>query len=151
LAGINYEREVPIENFFKSVGETTLAAHEIVTEISIPGLPPKTGGAFMKLTQGSEGCAKVNVAVLVTMQKDKCEAARIAIGSCAPTTLRAFEAESIIKGNAVTDESIALAAVSAACATSPISDVRSTLEYRKKMVIHLVKTALKTAAERAQG
>jgi CO/xanthine dehydrogenase FAD-binding subunit len=48
------------------------------------------------------------------------------------------------------EKSIKEASALASEAATPISDVRSTAEYRKEMVRILVKDALQKAAERAQ-
>ena len=98
IAGVDAEKEIPIEDFFVDVGKTTLGPHEIVTEILVPNLPSGSGGAFMKISKTAEDIAKVNAAVLVTMADGKCEDARIALGSVAPTPIRAVEAERVIKG-----------------------------------------------------
>ena len=143
-------REIPIEEFFVDVGKTAIGPHEIVTEIVVPSLPSGSGSAFMKLSKTAEDIAKVNAAVLVTLADGKCEDARIAVGSVAPTPVRATKAEEAIKGQEMNEKSIKEASALAAEAATPISDVRSTAEYRKEMVRILVKDALQKAAERAQ-
>ena len=150
IMGADSEREIPIEEFFVDVGKTAIGPHEIVTEIVVPGLPSGSGSAFMKLSKTAEDIAKVNAAVLVTLADGKCEDARIAVGSVAPTPVRATKAEEAIKGQEMNEKSIKEASALAAEAATPISDVRSTAEYRKEMVRILVKDALQKAAERAQ-
>jgi len=102
--------------------------------------------AFMKLSKTAEDIAKVNAAVAVTMADGVCADAKIALGSVAPTPLRAREAEGLLMGKQMTTETIEAAAAAAAKAASPISDVRSTAAYRREMVRILVKDALTTAA-----
>jgi carbon-monoxide dehydrogenase medium subunit len=105
----------------------------------------------MKLSKTAEDIAKVNVAVMVTLADGKFEDARIALGSVAPTPIRATKAEEAIKGQEMNEKSIAEASAAAAEAATPISDIRSTADYRKEMVRILVKDALQEAAERAQA
>ncbi len=151
IVGVDAEREIPIEKFFVDVGKTAIGPHEIVTEIVVPSLPSGSGCAFMKLSKTAEDIAKVNAAVIVTMVGGRCEDARIALGSVAPTPIRATKAEEEIKGQEMTEKSIAEASASAAEAAMPITDVRSTADYRKEMVRILVKDALQEAAGRAQA
>jgi carbon-monoxide dehydrogenase medium subunit len=151
IVGVDAEREIPIEEFFVDVGKTAIGPHEIVTEIVVPNLPSGSGSAFMKLSKTAEDIAKVNVAVLVTLADGKCEDARIAVGSVAPTPIRATKAEEALKGEEMNAKSIAEASALAAEAATPISDVRSTAEYRKEMVRILVKDALEKAVGRAQA
>ena len=151
IAGAKGERVIPIEDFFVNVGETVLEPHEIVTEISAPSLPAGTGSAFMKLSKTAEDIAKVNAAVTVSIADGKCKEARIALGSVAPTPIRVPRAEDAIKGEKFDEKTIAEAAEAAAETVKPISDVRSTAEYRKEMVMVLVKGALEKAKARAKA
>jgi carbon-monoxide dehydrogenase medium subunit len=150
IVGVDAEREIPIEEFFVDAGKTALGPHEIVTEIVVPSLPSGSGSAFMKLSKTAEDIAKVNAAVMVTLAGGRCEDARIALGSVAPTPIRAIGAETMMKGQKMDKKTIEEASASAAEAATPISDIRSTAEYRKEMVRILVKDALQKAAERAQ-
>ena len=151
IVGVDAEREIPIEEFFVDAGKTALGPHEIVTEIVVPSLPSGSGSAFMKLSKTAEDIAKVNAAVMVTLAGGRCEDARIALGSVAPTPIRAIGAETMMKGQKMDKKTIEEASASAAEAATPISDIRSTAEYRKEMVRILVKDALQEAAGRAQA
>jgi carbon-monoxide dehydrogenase medium subunit len=151
ITGKTSKRELPIEDFFVALGQTALKPHEIVTEIVIPALSSGSGTAFLKLSKTAEDIAKVNVAVMVTLADGKCHDAKIAVGSVAPTPIRAVKAEAVMKGEDMDKGVIGEAAEAAAEAASPISDVRSTAEYRKEMVRVLVRDALETAFARAQA
>jgi carbon-monoxide dehydrogenase medium subunit len=151
IAGAGSEREIPVDDFFVDVGRTALKPHEMVTEISVPGLPPGSVGAFVKLSRTAEDIAKVNVAVMLKMTGKKCAEAGIALGSVAPIPLRARGAEEVLKGEAMDRKTIEAASRAASEAVKPISDVRSTAAYRKEMVKVLVKDALEKAAGRYQA
>ena len=151
ITGVGGEREIPIEEFFVEVGKTALKPHEIVTSVLVPNIPTGSGTAFLKLSKTADDIAKVNAAVLVTLSGGKCLDAKIALGSVAPTPLRAMKAEKVLQGQRVNEETIAAAAAAAAEAACPISDIRSTAQYRKEMVRVLVKDALEKAAARARG
>ena len=49
IKGLNEERTIPIEEFFKGPGETILKTGEMVTELIIPKPLPNTGSAYWKL------------------------------------------------------------------------------------------------------
>ena len=151
IVGANGEREIAIEELFLDAGKSSLGSDEILTEIIVPTLPAGTAGAFMKLSKTAEDIAKINVAVSVTMSGGKCDQARIALGSVAPTPIRATQAEEALKGQALDEQSIAGASEKAAEAAAPISDIRSTADYRKEMVRVLVRDALIKSADRAKG
>ena len=75
----------------------------------------------------------------------------IVLGAVAPTVIRASSAEACFRGRMITDSLIEDAATVAMEEVSPITDIRSTAEYRKKIVKVLVARALKKALERANN
>lgn len=151
IAGTGAEKVIPIEDLFVAVGETSLVPNEVVTEIFVPSLPARTGGAFKKLAKTMDDIAKVNVAVTVTVADGTCKEAKIALGSVAPTPIRVTKAEEALKGQKLDEKTITRAAEIAAESIKPITDVRSTAGYRREMAKVLVKDALEKAAARARA
>lgn len=149
IASVDGEKLIPIEDFYEGVNKTVLAPHEIVTEIIIPGISAGTGMAFLKIGKTGATVAKVNAAVLLVLADGKCTEARIALGAVAPTVIRAAKVEEVLKGEKVDGSLIEKAAAIAADEASPITDFRSTAEYRRLMVKALVKEALHKAVARA--
>ena len=151
IAGLGPERQIPIEGFFTGVNQTILQPSEIVTKITIPAFPSGTGTAFYKLARTAGDIAKVNVAVRLRMKINRCEDVRIALGSVAPTVIRARKAEGILQGQKLEQKALAAAAEAAAEETRPINDVRSSADYRRKMVRVLVRRTVEKAAERVKA
>ena len=151
IAGMAGEREIPIEEFFLAPGKTAVGPHELVVEIVVPAPAAGSAGAFLKLSKTSEDIAKVNVAVMVQLEGGACSSARIAVGSAAPTPVRAAAAERLLAGRQLDAAAATEAAEAAAQAVCPISDVRSTAGYRQQMVRVLARDALLKAAARAAG
>jgi len=149
IVGVDGEKLIPIEDFYVGVNKTVLAHHEIVTEIIIPGVSAGTGMAFLKIGKTGATVAKVNAAVLLELNDGKCTEVRIALGAVAPTVIRAVKAEAILKGEKIDDGLIEKAAAAASAEANPITDFRSTEEYRRLMVKMLVKDALQKAAAEA--
>jgi carbon-monoxide dehydrogenase medium subunit len=85
------------------------------------------------------------------MKDGICQDVRIALGAVAPTPVRARKAEEAVRGKPLTAETIAEAARLAPTETRPISDVRSSAEYRKKIVGVYTKRALEQALARVQA
>lgn len=144
------KRTISIENFFLNPGENALKPYEILTEFSIPALPPHTGTSFMKLGRTAEDLAKINAAVTITVSGNVCKYARIALGSVAPTPMRARKAEEALVGNKLDDGVIEDAAKQAAYETKPVSDTRSTAAYRKEVSRIITRRMIRTAVERAK-
>jgi len=149
IEGGKEDKIVAIEDFFVDVGKTIVEPGQIVTEIQIPAVSLQTGAAFFKLKPVKASISKVNAAVMVGIKDDTCNKAKIALGSVAPKMIRAMRAEETIRGKMVDEALIIRAAEVAAEESKPITDLRSTAEYRKEMVAILVKRAIKAALERA--
>ena len=147
------ERSVPLGEFFTGPGQTVLKSEEILTEIRIPKMSAQTGAAFIKLgKRKAMAIAVVSAAVRLTLAKDgKISQARIALGSVAPVPLRAAKAEKILEGQTPTEELFIKAGQKASADASPITDLRSTAEYRKKMVAVLTRRALSEAWAQLEG
>jgi carbon-monoxide dehydrogenase medium subunit len=151
FASLNGTRTCPIKGFFVGPGVTVLKADEILTEIQVPSLPPNTGTSFQKIGRVSEDIAKVNAAAALTISKGMCKNISISIGSCAPTIIRAEKAERFLVGKELKEDVIEEAANIASGETNPITDVRSTTEYRKHLSKVLVSRAIQKAQERIGG
>ena len=86
--------------------------------------------------------AVASVAVLLELDGDKCLKARIAAGSVAPVPLRLKKTEELLEGQTITTELIEEAQCLAEESVSPITDIRSTEEYRRQIVGVFVKRGL---------
>lgn len=144
LAGNGRAAIVPLERFFTGPGQTILK-NEMLTEIRVPELPADTATAFLRVTRVAVDLAKVNVAVSLDIRQQTCREARIALGSVAPTPMRAPKAEAFLLDRELTKGVIGEAARIAAEEASPIDDLRSTREYRKELVRVLTRRALTLA------
>jgi len=150
LVGAKGERIVPIEEFMVGVGENVLD-REILTEIIVPREEKPSGTAFKKLKRSSADLAKVSCAVSIAMKDGKCEEIRIVLGAVGDKVFRARKAEEMIRGEKVIDAVIEKAGRKASQEAQPITDVRSTSEYRSQMIEVLVKRLIPLSIERARG
>jgi len=151
VAGPDGEREIPMGEFFQDYRRTALRRGELVRAVFVPAPRAGAGGAFLNLVRTHADIAKVTVAVALEMEGEVCRTARVAIGSVEPVTMRVTAAESLLNGRKIGAESFAQAARAAAEASQPITDVRSTAEYRREMTRVLVGRTLAKAYSRAKG
>jgi len=135
------QREVSLEDFFVGPGKTVLQPGEIIREIHVPPLPPRTGGAYLKHAVRRTDIAIVSAAVVLTLADDICDDIKIGLGSVAPTAFRAHKAEGLLKGKKIREELADAAAKLAVEEARPIDDIRAYAAYRA--------LALKAAVERA--
>lgn len=133
-------RKVPIDEFFLSPGKTTMQTGEIIEGFTL--LLRKTRGEFLKLGERrAHAISKINMAV--STWNDGRDHWRIAMGSVAPTVLRCREAEEFLEScSQIDDAAINKAAEMAVNTAKPISDLRSTSAYRKKMAGVLLKRSV---------
>jgi carbon-monoxide dehydrogenase medium subunit len=133
------ERILSFPEFYRGVRQVDMAADEMLTEVRVPLMGPDERGAFLKLgLRRAMAISVVNAAVVLAWDGDRVARARIALGSVAPTIVRATEAEKVLRGQVLTLERIEQAADLAAEAVRPIDDIRSQAAYRRQMVRVLV-------------
>ncbi|MGD8226392.1 MAG: xanthine dehydrogenase family protein subunit M [Desulfobacteraceae bacterium] len=147
LKGPGGEREVPIEEFFTGPGENCMEAGEVLTQVHIPEKANHTGMAFLKVGRVAQDIAIVNAAALLVMDRKKCVECRLAVGAVAPVPLRLRNVEKLIEGEEIGPELLDRVSQMVEQAVSPITDVRSTEEYRRIMSGVLIKRAIKQALE----
>lgn len=139
----NESRDVPLVDFFTAPGKNCIKTGELLREIFIPFLPMDTRQAFAKLgARKAADIAVINMAISLSFNGNKCKMARVALGSVAPTPIRAREAEEILEGSDSVSLDINKVASLIASAAKPIDDVRGSANYRKNMVEETAKELL---------
>ncbi len=140
-------RTLTCDQFFKGVRKTALEPGEMIVDVSLPASAPGQRGLFLKLgLRRAQAISIVNTAVVLTFDGDRVAEARVALGSVAPTIMRAAEAEHALRGRVLSAEVIAAAAAAVTRAVTPISDVRGSADYRRYMAGVLVRHALESLA-----
>jgi CO/xanthine dehydrogenase FAD-binding subunit len=142
------EHKVLLTDFFTGPGQSVLTSGQVLTHICIPVKKANEAAWFQKIgTRTAVIISVVSAAVRVTISNGVCDTARIALGSVAPTPVRVAEAEQFLEEKPLDDQVIAECARMAAQAISPISDLRSSKEYRKDVARTLVKRSILACRE----
>jgi carbon-monoxide dehydrogenase medium subunit len=152
LSGPDGERTTPLDGFLVGPDQTAIGPAEVLTEITMPAPPARTGTAFFKMMRRQAmDCSIVAVSARITLADDAqtCVEARVALGAVAPNPFRAKQAEALLAGKKLTPDLIREAARQAREAAKPIGDVRASAEYRYMLVETLVERAVAQAVERA--
>jgi carbon-monoxide dehydrogenase medium subunit len=147
------QRVVPLGAFFRDYYETALEPGELVTGVTVPPLPPGSGAAFIKfLPRSADDYATVAVAAIVTLEAggERCREARIALGSVAPTPLRAQAAEALLRGGRLDERMLEAAGEAAKGEVDPLTDHRGSAEYKREMTAVMVGRALTQAWDAAR-
>lgn len=152
IVGPDGRRTLPLAEFFRGPGETALAPDELLAELRLPLPPSGTSAVYRRNTPRKQmDIAVVGVAVALTLSGEAIERARVALGAVAPTPLRAISAEAALQGETANEETFAKAAEAAVQDSSPITDIRASAEYRRRLVKVMTARLLAEAANRAKG
>jgi len=124
---------------------------EILTEIVVPPLLPRTGSAYVKFgRREAMELPLLGVGIVLSLEDDltTCARARIALGVAAPTPMRPFEAENFLQGKPLNDQTLEEAGKIAARESRVRDSIRGVAWYRREMVGVLVKRMGQKALER---
>ena len=146
------ERAVPLAEFVKDAYTTILRHDEIVREVIVKVPPKNSGGAYVAFKRSAPVYATVSAAVQLTLDgKDSCKDARVVLGCMGLTAIRARDAEAVLRGKPINENTIQAAAEEAREAAEPQSDMRGSADYKRALAAALVKRAITIAARRARG
>lgn len=154
IAGPNGARTIAVEELFLDFYTTSLAEDEIITQVALPPLQPRSSIEYMRFSSSSVvDKPSVGVAVRLTLEekKDSIENARIVLGCVGPTPVRARKAEENLTGKNVSAEVAAETGKIAAQECKPTDDLRGSEQYKRAIVGALVKRSAMKAYERALG
>ncbi len=153
IVGAKGTRELPVEDFLTGVGKNALEPGELLLGLKFKRPGPRTADAYLRFIPRTEmDIAVAGCGVSVTLdQNGTCTAARVAIGAVAPTALLVPAAAEALLGSKLDDDALTAAGAACTAASSPISDKRGTVEYRRKVVAVLCRRAAAIARDRAKG
>jgi len=137
LASASGTRRVPFTAFYTGYRQSVRRADELIVALEIP--PVRGTQLFRKVgTRAAQAISKVVFAAVAGAEP------RIALGSVAPTVVRARRTEAALAAGA----SIADAQRTLIAEISPIDDIRSTAEYRRQVAANLLARFWNDAARR---
>lgn len=153
LQNASKERRVSAEDFFISLFTTQLEPEDLLVEIEIPAMPPKSGGSFQEISRRKGDFALVGVAVIVSLDKNgMCNNARISFLSVTDGTTLAVHAANALIGEKPAPEIIEkAAAIAAEKDITPGDDIHATADYRTHLAKVLATRALTQAFQRAES
>jgi CO/xanthine dehydrogenase FAD-binding subunit len=138
LTSVRGRRTVPYERFHTAYKQMDLAPDELITAVR---LPPRRGWHqhYRKVgARRAQAISKVCFAGAALLQAGRIADIRLAFGSVAPTVVRAFDTEAMLRGARVDDGSVDRAGAALLAELRPIDDVRSTAMYRRQVAVNLL-------------
>jgi carbon-monoxide dehydrogenase medium subunit len=151
IAGPAGTRELAVEDFVTGVGTNALAPGELLLGLRIPRPAARAADAYLRFIPRTEmDIAVAGCGVSVALDANgTCTAARVGIGAVAPRALLVPGAASALIGTRVDDAALMAAGEACTAASSPITDKRGTVEYRRKVIAVLCRRAGAIARDRA--
>jgi carbon-monoxide dehydrogenase medium subunit len=147
------ERWVPADEFFIGFFTTVMQPDDLLVEIALPPLPPRSGYSFQEIARRHGDYALVGAAAMVVLDhNNQCQQARLVFLSVGEGPVGAVQAAETLQGQVPTSEAIEAAAEAAASAdVDPGSDIHASADYRRHLVKVLARRSLTQAFERAMG
>jgi xanthine dehydrogenase small subunit len=141
------ERVVAATDFWPAYRRTALAPDELLLRIRIP----MSAGREMRFRKvGTRRAQSISKVVMALAWRDGFDGSpwtgvRLALGSVAPTPIRAAATEAALEGQPPTPETADHAAETLAAELEPIDDVRSTAEYRRLVAARVLHRLIREA------
>jgi len=135
-------REVTLEDFLQGPGRTALRPGEILTAILLDPPADGTRSVFLRKGRVAMDLPISSVAALAERDEATWRRVRLAAGAVAPVPLRLRRSEAIVEGTNLDAEIRERARETARGEISPITDLRSTEDYRRHLTGVLVERAL---------
>ncbi len=140
-------RAIPLARLFRGSYDVTAEGDEVLTEVTVPALPPRTAAAYLRF--GILERPSVGVGVAVRLNGGGVEDVRIAVGCVGPVPRRMPEAEVMLKGKSLAEAEALLPAAGEAAgrASEAVSDLHGSAEYKEHIVKVLIGRALAAARQ----
>jgi carbon-monoxide dehydrogenase medium subunit len=147
------DRVVPASDYFVGLLMTVMEPEELLVEIEIPPLLPRSGWSLKEISRRSHDFAILGVAAVLTLdKKDRPTDARLVYLSAGDGPISALEAAGMLIGEELTGDLItAVAEKASADEIDPGSDIHATADFRRHLANVLTRRALEEAFQRAKG
>jgi CO/xanthine dehydrogenase FAD-binding subunit len=143
-------RTLDLEDVILAPGKTAIEPDELLVRIRVPAPPVRSGVSYQCISARSRvDLTSVSVAVYLVRADDTIREARIVLGAVAPKPLRARKAEGLLVGQVLTESLVAAAGEAAVSEARPITDIRASAQWRRKMVFVLTRRAIAESMERS--
>ena len=141
IAHTGGRRELPLHQFFTGPGEsltqeTVLTPHEILAEIRLPVPPPGGQGVYLKAAERRAADFALASVALYLARESAC--ARLVLGGIAPVPWRVPQAEALLLGEDLSDQTIRRICEAAVQGAAPLRQNA----FKLPLIKGLIKTAL---------
>ena len=136
-------RRVPYHKFHSGYKTMDLRTEELILRIWLPRTQAQRKSYFRKVgTRRAQAISKICFAGVAQCENGSVGDIRIALGSVAPTVIRAAQTEQALRGKYLDAAAIASARATLAREIAPIDDMRSSTRYRRAVSQNLLEEFL---------
>jgi xanthine dehydrogenase YagS FAD-binding subunit len=149
LQGPGGERRVPLIDFHRLPEDhpeidTVIQPGELITAVELPPMPMGQQSHYLKVRdRASYAFALVSVAVTLDLDGDTVRDVRIALGGVAHKPWRAPEAESVLRGQALSAELLARAGAAAVTGAQPYPGNAFKVDLAQRAVVRALQTVIR--------
>lgn len=146
------ERWIAAKDFFVGALTTALASDEMLAEIELPDLPPRSGTCFVEVARRKGDYAIMGVAAVLSLDpRGVCVDARLAYCSAGETPILAAKAGKMLVGSGASDADIDEVGATARREVQPLGSVHASVDYQRHLAQVLTGRALRAARQRAEA
>ncbi len=140
------ERRISICDLPKGPGSTCINPEEIIVGVSFK-LPSRFFSGYIKIgLRRALSISVASAALVATYKQDRFDIVRVACGAVAPTPIRMKSLETILSGSKFSSDLLRDASKAAESECDPISDIRATADYRRRITGVIVSRLIEEAA-----
>jgi aerobic carbon-monoxide dehydrogenase medium subunit len=150
--GTGSDRWIDARDFFPGLFETALAPGELLVEIAIPPLLPRTGYAFEEVARRHGDYALAGAAAVVSLnEQGVVSKARLVFFAIDIAPVEAVSACALLQGETPTATVLRAAADAVLHDIDPLGDIHATAAYRRHLATVLASRTLARAVDRARS
>ena len=132
-------RRVPYHEFHLGYKQMNIRPDELLRAIRLPRSTRARANYYRKVgTRKAQAISKVCFAATASLDGNRIEEVRIALGSVAPIPIRCKQTEQALRGKEIDAGVMAAARAALMSDISPIDDIRSTKDYRLTVSLNLL-------------
>jgi carbon-monoxide dehydrogenase medium subunit len=140
------ERWIEARDFFVSLFTTALEEDEMLVEVELPALAPRTGTCFIELARRPGDYAMMGVAAVITLGEDgTCADARLTYCNAGEIPVAADRAARALVGGRIGDEQLRIAGDLAREEISPTGNAQASEAFQRHLAAVLTGRAVKRA------
>jgi CO/xanthine dehydrogenase FAD-binding subunit len=137
-------RRIAYKDFHTGYKQMNRRADELLARILLPRRNKNVQHYYRKVgTRKAQAISKVCFAATAVIEAGRVAEIRIALGSVAPVPLRCGRSENVLQGSILNNALIDTAVNELGAEITPISDIRSTRDYRLRVAQNLLSDFLK--------